>query len=104
MKIIFGVSSTTPANKKLKNGYTLYEWIMRQKCFPRFWGRTILWEDSITDKEIEYLKSKDCKILPIMQDLSEEAVSGINGAEDALRAINAAESLETKNRRHCYFC
>ena len=93
MKIIFGVSSTTPANKKLKNGYTLYEWIMRQKCFPRFWGRTILGEDSITDKEIEYLKSKDCKILPIMQDLSEEAVSGINGAEDALRAINAAESL-----------
>ena len=66
---------------------------MRQKCFPRFWGRTILGEDSITDKEIEYLKSKDCKILPIMQDLSEEAVSGINGAEDALRAINAAESL-----------
>ena len=33
-KIIFGVSSTESANKYLTNGYTVYDWVVRQKCFP----------------------------------------------------------------------
>ena len=39
MKTVFGVSSVTPINKRLKNGYTMYEWVMRQKDFPKHKGR-----------------------------------------------------------------
>ena len=39
MKTVFGVSSVTPINKRLKNGYTMYEWVMRQKGFPKHKGR-----------------------------------------------------------------
>ena len=41
MKTNYGVLSATPINKKLKNGYTLHEWIMRQKGFPAFCMRNI---------------------------------------------------------------
>ena len=57
MKTIFGVNSATPINKKLKNGYTMYDWVKRQKCFPAFCMRTISGEDKITAEEIEFLKS-----------------------------------------------
>ena len=43
MKNYFGVSSLTPANQKLKNGYTMFDWVMRQHTFPAFWGR-VLWK------------------------------------------------------------
>ncbi len=48
MKTVFGVSSVTPINKRLKNGYTMYEWVMRQKGFPAFCMRTLCGEDKIT--------------------------------------------------------
>ena len=63
MKNYFGVMSTTPSNKKLKNGYTIYDWVVRQKCFPAFWGRTILGKDPISIEEIGFLKEKNCKIM-----------------------------------------
>ena len=93
MKTIFGVSSATPINKKLKNGYTMYDWVMRQKCFPAFCMRTLCGEDQITAEEAAFLKAKDCKIVPIVRDLTEAKVSGNNGAEDALKAAAAAKEL-----------
>ena len=93
MKNIFGVSSTTPINKKLKNGYTMYEWIMRQKCFPAFCMRTLCGENSITKEEIDFFKSKDCKIGLVIRNLTEVKISTVNGTEDALNAIEAAKEL-----------
>lgn len=93
MKTIYGVSSATPSNKKLKNGYTLYDWVMRQKGFPAFWGRTLLGKNAMTEEEIAFLNAKDCKISLVVRDLSEEIVSGTNGTEDAVRAANAARAL-----------
>lgn len=93
MKIIFGVNSTTPANQKLKNGYTLYDWVMRQKCFPAFWGRTLLGENPITAEEIDFLRNKDCKIALVLRDLTEAQISRNDGTNDALRAAEAAQAL-----------
>lgn len=61
-EIIFGVDSKFPANKQLKNGYTIYEWISRQRCFPSFWGRDLLGDNAITKSEIEFLKEKNVRL------------------------------------------
>ena len=93
MKTIFGVSSATPINKKLKNGYTMYDWVMRQKSFPAFCLRTLCGEDQITANEIAFLKEKDCKIGLVIRNLTEAQVSAVNGSEDALKAVDAAKKL-----------
>ncbi len=93
MKTIFGVSSATPINKKLKNGYTMYDWVKRQKCFPAFCMRTLCGEGKVTLEEIEFLKAQDCKIGLVIRDLTEAKVSAVNGTEDALKAVEAAKEL-----------
>ena len=93
MKTIFGVSSATSINKKLKNGYTMYDWVKRQKCFPAFCMRTLCGEGKVTAEEIEFLKEKDCKIGLVIRDLTEAQVSGVNGTEDALKGVKAAKEL-----------
>ena len=93
MKMKFGVHSATPINKKLKNGYTMYDWVMRQKGFPAFCMRTIDGDDKLTAKEIAFLKDKDCKIGLVMGNLTEAKVSTMNGTKDALAAVEAAKAL-----------
>lgn len=93
MKYPFGVSSATPSNKVLKNGYTLYDWVKRQKCFPAFWGRDLSGENSITAEEMEFLKDKNCKILLLFRNLTEAKVSRSDGTFDAMIAIAGAKTL-----------
>lgn len=93
MKTIFGVSSATPISKKLKNGYTMYDWVKRQKCFPAFCMRTLTGDNKITAEEIEFLKSKDCKIGLVIRDLTEAKVSVLSGTLDAMKAVEAAKEL-----------
>ncbi len=93
MKMMYGVLSATPINKRLKNGYHLYDWVMRRKCFPDFCMRAISGEGAITAAEIEFLRSKDCKIGLVATDLTEAAVSTANGIEDAVRAVESAKRL-----------
>ena len=93
MKTVFGVSSATPINKKLKNGYTMYDWVMRQKGFPAFCMRTLDGEGKITADEIAFLQDKDCKIGLVIRDLTEAKVSAVRGTEDALKAVEAAREL-----------
>ena len=94
MKTIFGVSSTFPSNQKLKNGYTMYDWVMRQKCCPAFWGRGLTGPNAIQNEEIAFLRSKNCKILLIVQDLTEAEVSGSDGEKQAFRAVECARNLK----------
>ncbi|MBR2464698.1 MAG: hypothetical protein IKM42_07200 [Clostridia bacterium] len=93
MKTIFGVSSMLPSNQKLKNGYTMYDWVMRQKCFPTFWGRGLLGPHAITEEEVAFLRSKNCKIMLVVQDLTEAEVSGSNGVKEAFRVVESARKL-----------
>lgn len=93
MKNIFGVDSVTPANQKLKNGYTMYEWVMRQKGFPAFWGRPISGDHALTEEERQFFKEKGCKLCLLFDELTEKDISGTNGDADALRAAAAAQAL-----------
>ena len=93
MSMIFGADSSFPSNARLTNGYTLFDWVMRKNCFPAFWGRNILGENSITEEEIEFLKGKNCKVALIINHLSEADVSKTNGDADALEAAEAAKAL-----------
>lgn len=90
MKIIYGVKMNTPINRKLKNGHTMYDWIVRKKCYPAFCMRALTGENRITAEETEFLKSKGCKIGFVLNDLTEAEVSGINGTPAAERAATAA--------------
>ena len=93
MKTIYGVLSTTPANKRLKNGYTMYNWVMRQKGFPAFWGRDLRGDAALTPEELDFLRQKDCKIALVIRDLTEAQISTNNGTADALVAVEAAKAL-----------
>ena len=89
MKTFFGVSSNTPSNIRLKNGYTLYDWVMRQKGFPLFWGRTLFGTNAITEEEMQFLKDKNCKILFVDRALTEREISAKSGHDSAIRVVEA---------------
>ena len=93
MKTIFGVNSVTPINKKLKNGHTMYDWVVRKNCYPAFCMRTLTGDNKIIPEEIEFLKAKGCKIGLVFNDLTEKEVSAISGVLSAERAVNAALEL-----------
>ena len=99
MRTVFGVYSATPINKKLKNGYTMFDWVMRQKGVPAFCMRTLSGEDCITAEEIAFLNGKDCKIGLVIRDLTEQKVSAVSGTEDALKAVEAAKELGVPQNR-----
>ena len=99
MKTVFGVNSATPINKRLKNGYTMYDWVARQKGFPSFCMRTLCGEEKITAEEIEFLRSKDCKIGLVIRDLIEKSVSGINGTADNLSDAAAGVAAQPAKQR-----
>lgn len=93
MNTIFGVSSTTASNKKLKNGYTLFDWVMRQKGIPAFWFRTISGEGAITQEEINYLKENDCKPAFIIKDLTSEQLTSSDGTDYGIKIAEIAKNL-----------
>lgn len=93
MSTIFGANSACAANTQLTNGYRLFDWVMRMNSFPAFWGRSISGENKLSWEEIAFLREKNCKIALIFDELTEISVSGDDGVNDALRAVEAAREL-----------
>lgn len=94
MKLIYGVDSAYPATVRLTNGYTLYDWVMRMSCYPTFWGRYITGEWKVKPKELEFLRSKKCKIPCLLRHFKEEVVASNDGKRDAKIAVAAAKELD----------
>ena len=94
MSLIYGANSITPANARLTNGYTLYDWVMRMGCFPSFWGRSLTGDGKITQDEMEFLKNKNCRVALIVRDLTEAEVSANDGTRSAVKALEAAKKLD----------
>ena len=67
-RLLFGVDSTVQANDLLQNNITEFEWAVRNKVYPNFWGRNIVGENALTKEEIEFLHRKGCKIAAIYKD------------------------------------
>ena len=67
-RLLFGVDSNIQANDMLQNNIDEFEWIVRNKVYPNFYGRYLTGENCLTKKEIRFLHSKGCKIAAIYND------------------------------------
>ena len=68
-RLLFGVDSRTPSDDILQNNLTEFEWVVRNKVYPNFWGRNLVGENCLTKKEIDFLHEKGCKIAAIYTSL-----------------------------------
>lgn len=69
-RLLFGVDSKIQANDLLQNNITEFEWVVRNKIYPNFYGRYLTGENCLTRDEIKFLHSKGCKIAAIYNDAS----------------------------------
>ena len=67
-RLLFGVDSKVQANDLLQNNIEEFEWIVRNKIYPNFFGRYLTGENCLTKDEIKFLHRKGCKIAAIYAD------------------------------------
>ena len=67
-KLLFGVYSEHPADDMLQNNISLFEWVIKNKIHPTFWGRNITGDRALTKEEIRFLHKKACKIAAVYTD------------------------------------
>lgn len=87
-RFLFGVDSRFKANEMLQNNIDLFEWVLRNKIYPVFWGRNISGECALTKEEARFIHSKGCKIAAIYID------SAKKGTEE--QGKNVAEKMCSK--------
>ncbi len=77
-RLFFGVDSQIQSDDVLQNNITEFEWAVRNKVYPNFWGRNLVGENALTKEEIEFLHSQGCKIAAIYntQDAKETEEQG----------------------------
>ena len=71
-RLLFGVDSKTQANDLLQNNIEEFEWVIRNKIYPNFYGRYLTGENCLTKEEIRFLHSKGCKIAAIYAETGEK--------------------------------
>ncbi len=71
-RLFFGVDSQIQCDDILQNNLTEFEWAVRNKIYPSFWGRNLVGENSLTKEEINFLHQKGCKIAAIYNDSGEK--------------------------------
>ena len=71
-RLLFGVDSKTRSDNLLQNNITEFEWAVRNKIYPNFWGRNLVGENALTRDEIKFLHTKGCKIAAIYPDLGQK--------------------------------
>ena len=70
-RLLFGVDSKIQANDHLQNNIEEFEWVVRNKIYPNFYGRYLTGENCLTKDEIKFLHRKGCKIAAIYADNGE---------------------------------
>lgn len=82
-RLLFGVDTNTPANNLLQNNIDHFEWVVRNKINPNFYGRNIVGDNSLTKEEIHYIHTQGCKVAAICSFVGEktEEEQGISYAE-----------------------
>ena len=61
-QLMFGVDAAIEANDVLQNNLTHFEWAVRNKRYPDFWGRYLSGENALTREEIDFLHHQGCLI------------------------------------------
>lgn len=64
-RLLFGVDTNIQADDLLQNNINQFEWVVRNKIYPNFYGRNMVGDNCLTKEEIHFLHSKGCKIAPI---------------------------------------
>lgn len=67
-RLLFGVDSQIQADDLLQNNIDMFEWVVRNKIYPNFYGRYLTGENCLTKEEIKFLHNKGCKIAAIYAD------------------------------------
>ena len=102
-RLLFGVQTSSPAYTLLQNNLTLFDWVTRNKMYPNFWGRNITGENSLTEKEVAFIRSKGCRIAMLFEG-GEEKKTEQQGALDAKKAVAAAEKLGCYSDAAIFLC
>ena len=71
-RFLFGVDSEIQANDMLQNNIDEFEWVVRNKIYPNFFGRYLTGENCLTKEEILFLHKKGCKIAAIYREEGEK--------------------------------
>ena len=71
-RLLFGVDSKIQANDLLQNNIDEFEWVVRNKIYPNFYGRYLTGENCLTKDEVEFIHRKGCKIAVICVDEGEK--------------------------------
>lgn len=93
-RLLFGVDSEIQANDILQNNISMYEWVVRNKVHPNFWGRNLSGENALTKDEVDFIHSKGCKIAAIYTDAGEKQTEEQGKTAGKIAAASAFE-LET---------
>ncbi len=92
--MIYGVSSHVSSIKTIRDDYTLYDWMGRQRFIPAFWVRDLTGDTAATRREVAFLRKRDCRIALIVQ-----GIEWGDGRKDALCAVKAARALGVPRKR-----
>lgn len=71
-RLLFGVDSQIQANDLLQNNIEQFEWVVRNKIYPNFYGRNMVGDNCLTTAEIRFLHDKGCKIAAIYDSSDEK--------------------------------
>ena len=63
-RLLFGVDSKIQANDLLQNNIDQFEWVVRNKIYPNFYGRYLTGENCLTKDEIKFLASSIIDYIP----------------------------------------
>ena len=91
-RLLFGVDSMCRVDNILQNNLTEFEWVIRNKRYPDFWGRHLNGENCLTADEIIFIHSKGCRIAPIYQEAGDKLTAD-HGRSLAHRVKETALSL-----------
>ena len=92
-RLLLGVDSQIQADDLLQNNIDMFEWVVRNKLYPNFYGRYLIGENCLTKEEIKFLHSKGCKIAPIYssdepKDVEEKGILVAKSADIAGYELN----------------
>ena len=91
----FGVDTTTGADTVLQHNLTMFEWVVRNKTHPNFWGRKINGKTPLTLAELEFIHGiVGCKVAAIYQiENPKKAQTEQEGEADGQKAVRLARDL-----------
>ena len=92
-RLFFGVDAAWDSQDLLQNNIDLFEWVVRNKIYPNFFGRNLMGENSLTKEEISFLHRNACMIAPTCSS-AEEKMTEEQGKFLAKQAVVHALELD----------